>query len=211
MRRFFLFLSLVFVLPLNATIIPTGERITWDPGVRGGYKATSDTYTKSGSTLASSTNEGPGLCVIGNASADYVTGVQIYNNTFYGLHNTSSLWFGHLDSTVVSDNNLWYGCTNTPGFSDGSHNPVDGGHQVKNTGTIAFASAATGDFHLTTGATSAIDHGASESSIFTTDFDGTARPQGSAWDIGAYEYVPPAPATAGRRAAQGGTQPGVGL
>jgi hypothetical protein len=37
------------------------------------------------------------------------------------------------------------------------------------------------------------DAGVSLSSYFTTDKDGVPRPQGSAWDIGAYEYIPDIP------------------
>jgi hypothetical protein len=44
-----------------------------------------------------------------------------------------------------------------------------------------------GDYHLTSGSP-AVDAGTSVSAP-TTDFDGVPRPQGSAWDIGAYEYV----------------------
>ena len=55
--------------------------------------------------------------------------------------------------------------------------------------------AADGDFYLTAGSP-AIDAGTDLSaSRFTTDFDGTARPQDgdrdgtTSWDIGAYEYI----------------------
>jgi hypothetical protein len=45
---------------------------------------------------------------------------------------------------------------------------------------------AAGDYHLASGA-APIDHGTTLSS-FNVDFDGISRPQGAAWDIGAYEY-----------------------
>jgi hypothetical protein len=55
------------------------------------------------------------------------------------------------------------------------------------------------NLHLQSGDTVAVDHGDSLTAYFTTDKDGVSRPQGSAWDIGAYEYQPasstPAPPT----------------
>jgi hypothetical protein len=45
------------------------------------------------------------------------------------------------------------------------------------------------DLHLLSSSTAVIDKGISEASTFTTDKDGVSRPQGSAWDIGAYEFV----------------------
>lgn len=45
-----------------------------------------------------------------------------------------------------------------------------------------------GDFHVQPGSP-AIDHGTSFDAP-STDFDGTHRPQGAGYDIGAYEYVP---------------------
>jgi len=46
----------------------------------------------------------------------------------------------------------------------------------------------TNDLHLQAGDAVAIDHGLSLAAYFTTDKDGVTRPQGSAWDIGAYEF-----------------------
>jgi hypothetical protein len=45
------------------------------------------------------------------------------------------------------------------------------------------------DFHLASGDTTLKDAGTPMASYFTTDKDGVTRPQGSAWDIGGYEYV----------------------
>jgi hypothetical protein len=44
------------------------------------------------------------------------------------------------------------------------------------------------DYHLLGSDTTFKDQGTSLSSYFTTDKDGVSRPQGSAWDIGPYEY-----------------------
>ncbi|MBZ5515237.1 MAG: right-handed parallel beta-helix repeat-containing protein [Acidobacteriia bacterium] len=52
---------------------------------------------------------------------------------------------------------------------------------------VNFTGDSTGDYHLQAGSP-AIDAGTSENAP-TADFDGVRRPQGTAWDIGAYEYI----------------------
>jgi hypothetical protein len=53
---------------------------------------------------------------------------------------------------------------------------------------VRYAQAsATNDFHLLPGDTVAQDTGVALTSFFATDKDGVARPQGGAWDRGAYE------------------------
>jgi hypothetical protein len=75
-------------------------------------------------------------------------------------------------------NNLWNGSGAAPPWDHNAFAQAPG-----------FVGAPT-DLHLT--ATSiAIDHGdASVLTIVSTDLDGTPRPQGTAPDIGAYEYSP---------------------
>jgi uncharacterized protein (DUF2147 family) len=57
-----------------------------------------------------------------------------------------------------------------------------------------FVNPATGDLHLKSTATAAIDHGVAQANV-TDDWDGDARPSGAAPDIGADEYGGSAPAT----------------
>jgi hypothetical protein len=72
---------------------------------------------------------------------------------------------------------------------------------VANNYTLAtaalFVNAAAADLHLAPGATAAIDRGRTVTGT-TVDFDGNLRPAGSAWDIGADEFV--AQPTTGPRA-----------
>ena len=59
-------------------------------------------------------------------------------------------------------------------------------------GNVQFASYsprnAANDYHLKSTDTVALDQGTSLATLFTTDKDGISRPQGAAWDIGAFEY-----------------------
>src|SRR5262249_21017807 len=55
-------------------------------------------------------------------------------------------------------------------------------------GNPNFLNAAANDFHLTASSTLAVDHGTTLTAV-SSDFDGVLRPQGGAYDIGAYQYT----------------------
>jgi len=79
--------------------------------------------------------------------------------------------------TIISSNNLWYGAGAAPGFDTSPQ-----------TGNPNFASAPVANFHQTSPSPT-IDNGSvSVNALVTSDFDGNARPQGSAPDIGAFEF-----------------------
>ena len=63
-------------------------------------------------------------------------------------------------------------------------------NNITNATSAMFVNTAAADLHLTQTATMAIDKGVAVS--VTDDFDGQARPQGVAFDIGADEYAPSA-------------------
>jgi len=68
---------------------------------------------------------------------------------------------------------------------DGASGSVS--NNVTNVTASSFVNPAAGDLHLKQTATAAIDKGVAVS--VTDDFDGQARPQGAASDIGAHEYA----------------------
>jgi len=134
--------------------------------------------------------------------------VQLYNNTLYGCGARGGGASGAIAVDpggpvgVRMDDNLIEALPggsyvsgdsgDTPAIA-GSNNLLDGAGAAPAylTGSVAgpplFAGAAAGDFHLT--ATSpAVDRGKATGA--TTDADGNPRPQGAAFDIGAYELVP---------------------
>ena len=129
-----------------------------------------------------------------------VTGGRIEHCTVYG-NNSSTATTGisglnQTGGTVV--NSIFYGnganyaslgsCTVTGGIFQNNltDREVSSGVDCYVTDPN-FVNAATNDFHLKRGSV-AIDHALTIAEV-TTDYDGTARPQGEASDIGAFEYV----------------------
>lgn len=130
---------------------------------------------------------------------------NIFNNTLY---NASLAMYGSAgDPTFgatgeVIENNIVVGagCYNSDAYNTFVNNIIDRPFQDSGTSTtvsnnnivsvtdVKFANFAGYDFHLTTGSP-AIDAGLMLSDV-TTDADDVIRPQGSGYDIGAYEYVP---------------------
>ncbi len=144
-----------------------------------------------------------GSCLRFNSSTLTAT---VYNNTFYncamdnGAYSTgiefqaagsvmlannivdTSGGLGYVDTSSISPsiitatNNLWYGSGAAPSWSVNSVN-VD----------PLFIGASVANFHLYSNSP-AVDSGTSiVNTVITNDFDGNVRPQGSGYDIGAFE------------------------
>jgi parallel beta-helix repeat protein len=108
-------------------------------------------------------------------------GAKVYNNTVYSNDDYGIYVSNWWTNPVLSRNNILY--LNTDGNSFGTSTQD---HNL--TTDPSFVNAPT-DFYLLS-SSSAIGTGATLTEV-TTDIDGTARPQGTGYDIGAYEYVGP--------------------
>jgi hypothetical protein len=113
------------------------------------------------------TSDAGGVCAL--------TPVRMRNNVTYQLAGESYLNSNCGSSSVSGNNNEWFGLG--AGTSATTANI--------NTDPL-FVNAAARDFHLQVGSP-AKDAGVTISGL-GTDFDGVIRPQGSAYDLGAYEY-----------------------
>jgi hypothetical protein len=138
------------------------------------------------------------------------TRIELYNNTLYNIGET----FANNDATLtIFENNLIAGtaaiATGAQELSKASSATVatdyniyiqsghlaggwtEGPHSMALTaGAALFVKPAMNDFHLVPGS-AAIGRGFNLSFTgFKTDIDGMSRPQGNAWDIGAYEFSP---------------------
>lgn len=131
-----------------------------------------------------------------SSAGNSITNAEIYNNTFYNIGKAAINFVTPSDTTgTIARNNLWVNgyFTDTRAFwpamtNTGYYNNTFGPYSPVNTETSdPFNNSSVYDFHLKATA-NAVNAGADLGSIFNADFDGVARPQGQAWDIGAFEY-----------------------
>ena len=151
--------------------------------------------------------EGSGINLSGDRAASPAApnvDIRVYNNTSYGNtdlgvivgstdictlrnnlvfgNNSNGVQMSQFDSTGISSNyNVLAPLGST--FTEGANTVVLG----STSGIVV--NAAGGDFHLLA-ASPAVNIGINLASKgFAVDFDGVSRPQGVAWDIGAYEFL----------------------
>ena len=167
-------------------------------------------------------NAGYGIHIWHNASNLAITNNTLIDNLFGGVVIGASE--GTVNDYTLVSNNIVY--NNTRGISEtgatGPHNVYANNLVYHNTlrdfslqnnilpartvsadpRFVDFTGDAGGNFHLQRNSP-AIDAGSNRNAP-DFDFDGVRRPQGKAWDIGAYEYVSPAAALLPRTAIANG-------
>jgi len=129
---------------------------------------------------------------------------RFLNNTVVG-NNGPGIWIQNGDGAVVENNISFGNSAQLEYYLVGPDEIFDQGSRstILNNLTSAnpgFVNAAAGDFHLTS-VSPAIDKGMPLGGLVDTDMDGTPRPQGPAYDLGAFEYSgspsqPPSPPSA---------------
>lgn len=144
--------------------------------------------------------------VLGGGTIATTEGAKIYNNTLYTANGGNSLYVSNADNTYIRNNILY---TNVITLAQGvGVTGTDSGYNILKTvgsksaawpteihdlyivdPTMVLTSPATGDVSLFVGSP-AIDAGLTIDACGALDFIQTLRPQGGAWDIGAYEFKP---------------------
>jgi hypothetical protein len=174
----------------NLFICGAGEYASNGMITMGSYLAS--TFRIYNNTFVNNTGGGNSIDISGSSVAQTL---DVKNNLGYSLGSgTFIAAYSNANLTVTSDYNLVYGYSSTPFVYSSTSSGVF--LNVAN-----WKTATRGDTHTLTSnpnlsstyqlqsGSPAIDAGTSEAAYFTTDKNGVTRPQGSAWDIGAFEFV----------------------
>lgn len=174
----------------RSTGIAVPARDTYNTGIRRNIEIYNNTIYKV------KYNGGAGIYV----TAPFIENIVIRNNVVY-MNN----WNGSITAAssallpyIKANNNLVYGSKNCsqayPNCVEISNNPTGYPDIYGNvTADPKFMSLTVPDFHLQS-SSPAINFGVSIP-LVTTDYDGKSRPQGSAYDAGAFEYQLSSPPT----------------
>lgn len=124
-----------------------------------------------------------GLRFYGGSSSNTAANITIYGVTGNGIHLDTS--GGTVTGSIIR-NVISYNSSVSNYLDDGASSTTED-HNSRSGTDPHFVNAAGGNFHLTSSSTTALDAGTTVASV-TDDYDGVTRPQGSAYDIGAFEY-----------------------
>jgi parallel beta-helix repeat protein len=124
-------------------------------------------------------NGSSAIAITGSSSSPQYdpSDVQVSNNIIIAPGNATHIYENSSGLGITASTNFYNGSPRLSGISDAT----------SVVGAPAFVNPSAEDFHLTENS-EAIDRGATLASV-STDKDGIARPQGSAYDMGAYEFV----------------------
>jgi parallel beta-helix repeat protein len=109
--------------------------------------------------------------------------VEIIGNTVYGVRPYHGIWVVGVADPIVKNNIVYLISGSTLDLSGN-----DLGVSNNYTSNPEFLSVVERDFRLK-GTSPAIDAGVPLEAPYNIDINGTPRPQGSGWDIGAFEYT----------------------
>jgi hypothetical protein len=110
------------------------------------------------------------------------SGIEIYNNTIYSTSSGSAI-SNNVDNTQIKNNIMWQNSSNITG----SGSTVEATNLTTDPSFVVGSPVNAVDFQVNSGS-NALDAGTTVSSV-TNDFLEVPRPQGGAYDIGAYEKI----------------------
>jgi len=153
----------------------------------GSRSETSGTRSFDYSALAIWTYTARNVKILNNTLlSDYQNTLQIGGADNIEIRNNVISGFGDFPSTgaIISNNLHTKFCWNQKTYPGDIFNPDRSAMNLAN----IFVNPSANDYHLKSGSI-AIDAGVNLPGLVDVDIEGRSRPQGSAWDIGAYEFT----------------------
>ena len=141
-------------------------------------------------TLGSNNNFLNNTCIDGSEGFRNTNGsAQFKDNLFLSLGGTTTM-YQLQGASSGGANNLYYAANGSFGSGSFTGDIINKNPQVISAGTGSGSSQCIGCNFNIQSTSPAINAGVSTGPTVTTDLRGTPRPQGTAYDIGAYEFVP---------------------
>ncbi len=139
-------------------------------------------------TFAFSSLAGSGQIILWDGEvANSISNITIRNNIFYNPSGPAIVTYSDVGTSSIPGCSIDHNLTTASSIYDNGMSCATSSNMLSTNPALMNVSASPYDFHLQSGSP-AIDQGMTVSAV-PKDFDGNLRPQGAAYDIGAYEFV----------------------